>query len=90
MDDYEMLHRGIGEDPYFQGHLSNFKATWAKKSAFGPDLSFSGWYFYLELMDGNGALHTIARGIREESYCFSRSSVTVQGHAVQKKCRFEV
>ena len=34
-------------------------------------------------MDDNGALNTVSVGIREEPYCFSRSSVNFQGHMVE-------
>ena len=57
----------------FQGHLSNFKVTQAKK--FGPDFSISE-----KLVEGSAMMHKASRNTEEVSYYFLRSSIQFQGY----------
>ena len=54
-----------------------------------PNLAVSGPQLKFEFTCGDEMMQKARRGIREENYCFSRSSVKVQGHTGQKIIDFD-
>ena len=71
-----------------QGHLSHFNVTRDKKRRFWPKLGVSGLWLQFVFTDGYEIMHKAWSNIEEVPYCFSRSSVTFQGHTGQKIVNF--
>ena len=84
-DGFEMMHnawRSTEEVPFcfprsstkFQGHAGQ------KNRQFWPELSVSRLQTQFEFTDGFELMHKAWRSIEKVPYCFSRSSIKLQGH----------
>ena len=73
----------------FQGHMSNCKVTRLKNRRFWPKLGVSGLSLQFEFTNGYEMMPKARSSIEEVPYCFSRSSVKLQGHTAKKIVDFD-
>ena len=90
---YEMMHKAWSrkeEVPYcFSRSTVKLQGHTAKKSSIWPKLGVSGLYLQFGITDGYKMMHKAWGSIEEVPYCFSRSSVKIQGHTALQMVKFD-
>ena len=89
-----MMHKAwssIEEVPYcFSRSSVKLQGHTAKKNRrFQPKLCVSGLFLQFESTNGYEMMHKACSSMEEVPYCFSRSSVKLQGHTAKKIVDFD-